>query len=91
MCKPAIISEDGVRSCKLMSGTGIGVAMIIVLWFIVFVVLSLIWLMTRPSKRACPACGEDVKKGRTKCKSCGHDFAAVATPAVASTQGATAP
>lgn len=29
-------------------GTGIGVALIIVLWFVGFIVLALIWLMSRP-------------------------------------------
>jgi len=65
-------------------GTGIGVALIFVLWFFVFVVVSLIWLMSRPKRRSCPVCGEDVKKGRTTCQNCGHDFAAAAkavTPA----------
>ena len=74
---------DGTISqsaCEAASdvGTGIGVALIIVFWFFVFVVLSLIWLMTRPSKRLCPACGEEVKKGRTTCPKCGHEFAASA-------------
>lgn len=59
-------------------GTGIGVTLIFFLWFIGFVVLGLIWLMTRPRHRQCPACGEDVKKGRTACPKCGHDFAAAA-------------
>ncbi len=49
-------------------GTGIGVALIIVLWFFVFIVLSLIWFMTRRKGRVCPVCGEDVKKGRTTCQ-----------------------
>ncbi|MDP9226837.1 MAG: zinc ribbon domain-containing protein, partial [Actinomycetota bacterium] len=56
-------------------GTGIGVAFLIVLWFVGFVILSIIWLMTRPSHRLCPVCGENVKQGATVCKSCGHDFA----------------
>jgi hypothetical protein len=68
------------------AGTSIGVALIIVLWFIVFVVLALVWLMTRPKHRTCPVCGDDVKKGRTACKNCGHDFVAAA-----SAQPATAP
>lgn len=29
-------------------GTGIGVALIVVLWFVGFIVLALIWLMSRP-------------------------------------------
>jgi len=56
------------------AGTGIGVALIMVLWFIGFVVLALVWLMTRRRGRICPHCGEDVKKGRTTCKACGYDF-----------------
>jgi hypothetical protein len=64
------------------AGTGIGVSLIFFLWFLGFVALGLVWLMTRPHHRQCPACGEDVKKGRTTCKHCGHDFAASA-PAIA--------
>ena len=56
------------------AGTGIGVALILVLWFLGFIVLSLIWLMSRPKHRTCPHCGEDVKKGLTACKNCGYDF-----------------
>jgi len=58
------------------AGTGIGVGILIVLWFLGFVVLAAIWLMTRPRERVCPVCGERVKRGRTTCASCGHDFAA---------------
>lgn len=32
-------------------GTGIGVALIFILWFIGFLVLSLVWLMSRPRER----------------------------------------
>ena len=59
-------------------GTGIGVAVLWFLWFFGFIVLSLIWFMSRPKGRECPACGERAKKGVTACKSCGHDFAAAA-------------
>jgi hypothetical protein len=45
------------------AGTGIGVALIIMLWFFVFVVLAFVWLMTRPKHRTCPVCGNDVKEG----------------------------
>jgi hypothetical protein len=58
------------------AGTSIGVGLIIFLWFLGFVVLGLVWLMTRRQGRICPVCGEDVRKGATMCKSCGHDFAA---------------
>ena len=60
------------------AGTGIGVALILFIGFFGFVFFSLIWLMTRPKGRQCPACGERVKKGVTACPSCGHDFAAAA-------------
>jgi hypothetical protein len=60
------------------AGTGIGVGLIFVLWFLGFVALALVWLMSRPRHRSCPACGEDVRKGRTTCNRCGYDFAAAA-------------
>jgi len=63
------------------AGTTIGVGLIIFLWFLGFVVLGLVWFMTRRRDRMCPVCGEDVKRGATVCKSCGHDFAATARPA----------
>jgi hypothetical protein len=50
----------------------------VVLGFIGFCILTVIWFATRP-RRHCPACGRDVKKGRTVCK-CGFDFAAAALP-----------
>lgn len=65
------------------AGTGIGVAFILFLGFIGFVFFSLIWFMTRPKGRVCPACGERVKKGLTACPACGHDFAAAAAVPVA--------
>lgn len=63
------------------AGTGIGVALIMILWFLGFVVLSLVWFMTRGKGRICPHCGEDVKKGRTACKKCGYDFTVGGKPA----------
>jgi hypothetical protein len=57
-------------------GAGIGVVVLWFIWFFGFVALSLIWFMTRPKGRECPACGERVKKGGTTCPDCGHDFAA---------------
>jgi hypothetical protein len=60
------------------AGTGIGVLLILFIGFFGFVFFSLIWLMTRPSKRQCPACGEDVRKGLRECQSCGFDFATIA-------------
>lgn len=62
------------------AGTGIGVVILWFIWFFGFIALSLIWFMTRPKGRECPACGENVKRGRTACPKCGHDFAAAAVP-----------
>jgi hypothetical protein len=65
-------------------GAGIGVTALFILWFIGFVVFSLIWLMSRPHRRQCPSCGHDVKRGLTTCQGCGHSFVPVGTaPALA--------
>jgi hypothetical protein len=67
-------------ACELgqEAGRGIAVGLLIVLWFIGFVILSLIWFMTRPKGRECPVCGDRVRKGRTVCSQCSYDFAAAA-------------
>jgi predicted amidophosphoribosyltransferase len=57
-------------------GAGLGIVLLFLVWFVGFVVLSLIWLMSRPQQRLCPVCGEPVKKGLTVCRKCGHNFAA---------------
>ncbi len=64
-----------VQACQDAShaGTAIGAFLIFLLWLIGFLVLSIVWFMTRPKGRECPHCGERVKKGRTACK-CGYDF-----------------
>jgi hypothetical protein len=61
-------------------GTGIGVGLVLVLWFIGFIVLSIVWFMTRRRGRICPHCGEDVKKGRIDCRKCGYDFTTGTNP-----------
>lgn len=68
----------GDQLCKNASdaGTGIGVALIILLWFMGFIVLSFVWFMTRPRSRLCPKCGRDVKRGTTICGECGYEFGA---------------
>jgi hypothetical protein len=53
------------------AGKGIGIAIIFVFGFLGFIVLSLIWFMTRPKTRDCPACGNAVKRGMTVCPSAG--------------------
>jgi len=59
-------------------GTGIGITILAVIWFLGFIVLSLVWLMSRATKRQCPQCGRDVKKGAFVCKGCAYDFRAPA-------------
>jgi hypothetical protein len=66
-----------VKDCEAARnvGTGIGVVLIFLLWMIGFIILSMIWFMTRPKgMRTCPTCGNDVKKGRFVCSQCGYDF-----------------
>ena len=55
-------------------GAGIGAFVIIVIWALGDVILGVLWLVTRGSRRDCPVCGMKVKRGLTKCVSCGHDF-----------------
>jgi hypothetical protein len=68
-------------------GGGLAITLLVMIWFIGFVVLSLIWLMSRPQRRLCPVCGEQVKKGLIQCQRCGYNFAAAAGMPAA-TQGA---
>lgn len=57
-------------------GAGIGVFLIFMIWLIVFLLLSVIWFMSRSRGRTCPRCGENVRKGQTRCRKCGYDYAA---------------
>jgi hypothetical protein len=77
VCDEHPIGSSARSACEAGAdvGTGIGVVLIFLLWFIGFIVLSLIWFMTRSQKRTCPVCGRDVRKGQTRCKKCGYDFA----------------
>ncbi len=68
------------QSCQAATdvGTGIGVILIVIIWALVDIILGIVWLVTKPrGQRDCPVCGNVVKRGITKCKSCGHDFAKV--------------
>jgi hypothetical protein len=78
-------SSSATSGCE--AGTAIGVFLILFIGFVGFLFLSLIWFMSRPKGRACPVCGEKVKKGLTKCESCGFDF----SQAIAGTTGTTEP
>lgn len=72
------VDELSQSACE--AGTGIGVALILLIGFFGFVFFGFIWFMTRPKTRTCPRCGEDVRKGQTECPSCGHSMGeAVAT------------
>jgi hypothetical protein len=73
---------DALAACQAGTaiGAGIGVTLIAMIWFFGFVVLALVWLMSRPSRRLCPRCGNEVKKGLTVCPSCQYEFGVV--PAV---------
>jgi len=75
--------QDISDACE--AGAGLGVAVILFIGFVGFCFFSLIWFMTRSSRRDCPACGHGVKKGRTTCGSCGFDFAHAAASSAAAT------
>lgn len=64
-------------------GQGAAITIMLGIWFIGFIILSIIWFMTRPTRRICPACGHEARKGQTICKKCGYNFAIAAhAPAV---------
>jgi hypothetical protein len=72
-----VLSQQTCNSAR-NAGTAIGVGIIMFLWVFADVILGVLWLITRPRRRPCPACGNEVKKGITKCPNCGYDFAAAA-------------
>ncbi len=78
--RPSKGCAPGDQVCQDASdvGTSIGVGLVVTLFFVGFVILSLIWFMTRPKGRVCPSCGTDAKKGVTQCRKCDFDFAAAA-------------
>lgn len=75
-CNEYTLGTSARSACEAGTnvGTGIGVVILFFVWFIGFIILSIIWFMTRPSRRSCPVCGSEVKKGKTVCKKCGYDF-----------------
>lgn len=75
------VGEEFTEACEagVAVGTTVAAGFIMVLWFLGNGILGILWLVTRPKTRDCPVCGEDVKRGVTRCKSCGHDFAVAAT------------
>jgi hypothetical protein len=78
----SILSQETCEDAR-NAGTGIGVIALWFIWFFGFIALSLIWFMTRPKGRECPACGENVTRGMTACPKCSFDFAAAAQTAPA--------
>ena len=74
-CPPNIANCDAYNAGADV-GQGLATVLIFVVWLIGFLVLAVIWFMTRPRHRTCPRCGNDVKKGRTTCKKCDFDFSA---------------
>lgn len=72
-------------------GTAIGVGLIIGLWVAADVILGILWLITKPRTRDCPACGRSVKRGQMECKGCGYDFAQAARSAREAQSPAAAP
>jgi hypothetical protein len=74
------LTGNDLELCKAGTaiGAGIGFTLILILWAIVDFILGIIWLITNRGQRDCPVCGKAVKKGRTKCAACGHDFAVAA-------------
>lgn len=76
-CNEYAIGSPGRSGCDAGSdiGTGVGITALFCVWFIGFLILSIIWFMTKPSRRLCPACGTEAKRGATACKKCGYDFA----------------
>jgi len=67
-------------------GQGLAVTALLGVWLIGFLVLSIVWFMTKPARRMCPACGHEAKKGQTVCKKCGHDFSRAATGTASASQ-----
>jgi hypothetical protein len=74
-CPPGTANCDAYQAGATV-GKGLGVAALLGVWFIGFIILSIIWFMTRPARRVCPACGQEARKGQTVCKKCGYNFAA---------------
>jgi hypothetical protein len=74
-CPPGVANCEAYQAGATI-GTGLAVTAILGVWFVGFIILSIIWFMTRPARRICPACGHEARKGQTICKKCGHAFAA---------------
>lgn len=72
------LDQDTCDAAKNV-GTTIGVGIVVGFWVAADVILGILWLVTKGSRRQCPACGHNVRKGVTVC-ACGHDFRAALIP-----------
>lgn len=81
-CDDEAVGSSARAACEAGTdiGTGIGVTALFCVWFAGFVILGILWIMTRPTRRICPVCGETARKGVRVCKKCGFDFGAATTP-----------
>jgi hypothetical protein len=70
--------QNQTYTTACQAGLGIGLTIILFIWFLVAVPMSIIWYATKPKGRTCPACGSDVKVGLMVCQRCGFNFAAAA-------------
>jgi hypothetical protein len=81
----AAIAGDATCTSIALQGRGAAAADIgsrrALLWLIGFIILGVVWLLTREKKRLCPHCGEEVPKGLTACAKCGYDFVLSRNPA----------
>lgn len=68
------------QTCQAASdvGTAIGAGILVVAWVFGDTILGVLWLVTRPRGRMCPACGTNARRGVTVCSGCGYNFAMAA-------------
>lgn len=73
--------EEFRDACEAGAAVGgsLAVGAILLIGFFGFVFFGFIWFMTRPKRRTCQRCGEDVRKGFTECPSCGQPMGDMAT------------
>lgn len=70
------LTGDALTNCEATNvGVGLAATLLFVFWALGDVILGVLWLITRPQTRACPVCGDSVKRGMTQCSRCGYDFA----------------
>ena len=72
--------ERDLCEAREVVDAGFRVAALFCVWFPGFVILAMIWFVTRPRRRICPVCGTDTKKRQRPCRTCGFDSGATAMP-----------